>query len=101
MPGPTPVSCSTWRPADEAGKLCRTLHSGGCASCPYMKMNSLAALMAVCAKVGSAAGAAMLVPFEPRKYESPGGGVSIAEVRARVNHVRHVIHDTLYPRSVR
>ena len=50
-----------------AGEGCSL--EGGCASCPYMKMNSLAALQSVCEKVGSAAGEAMLLPFRPRLYQ--------------------------------
>ena len=43
-----------------------------------MKMNSLDALMSVCAKIGTDAGEALLTPFEPRKYEAAADGPSIA-----------------------
>ena len=54
------------------------LLGGGCASCPYMKMNSLDALQSVCDKIGTEAGEAMLTPFEPKKYQSTGDGPSVA-----------------------
>ena len=63
-------------PGPAGGEGCSS--DGGCASCPYMKMNSLDALMSVCGKIGSDAGEAMLVPFEPRKYAAQGDGPSIA-----------------------
>ena len=64
---------------------------GGCASCPYMKMNSYDALMKMCDRVGSAAGEAMLAAQEPRKYESEDGmGPSIASQGCvPILHMRH------------
>ena len=43
-----------------------------------MKMNSLDALMSVCAKIGTDAGEALLTPFEPKKYEAAKDGPSVA-----------------------
>ena len=63
-------------PGPAGGEGCSA--EGGCASCPYMKMNSLDALMSVCAKIGTDAGEALLTPFEPRKYEAAADGPSIA-----------------------
>ena len=63
-------------PGPAGGEGCSA--EGGCASCPYMKMNSLDALMSVCRKVGTEAGAAFLAPYEPRKYESAAEGPSVA-----------------------
>ena len=62
-------------PGPAGGEGCSS--EGGCASCPYMKMNSLDALMSVCAKVGTPA-EDLLVAFEPRKYATSGDGPSVA-----------------------
>lgn len=63
---------------------------GGCASCPYMKMNSLDALLAVAQRVGSDAGAAMLEGFKPRAYEDKVGGLSMAQAGCvPILHMRH------------
>eukprot|EP00879_Flechtneria_rotunda_P002104 GHRR01002285.1.p1 GENE.GHRR01002285.1~~GHRR01002285.1.p1 ORF type:complete len:676 (+),score=228.04 GHRR01002285.1:210-2237(+) len=51
---------------------------GGCASCPYMKMNSLTALMRVCQQVGDPVGEAMLEGFKPRIYSELVDGKSVA-----------------------
>jgi quinolinate synthase len=53
-------------PGPAGGEGCSA--EGGCAACPYMKMNSLAALERVCERVGSA-GEATLVEFRPRGYK--------------------------------
>lgn len=45
-------------PGPAGGEGCSL--EGGCASCPYMKMNTLAALQGVCEKAGSPVGEAML-----------------------------------------
>jgi quinolinate synthase len=60
-------------PGPQGGEGCSS--EGGCASCPYMKMNSLDALMGVCAKVGTPA-QDLLLAFEPKKYASSGDGPS-------------------------
>jgi len=64
---------------------------GGCASCPYMKMNSFDALMRMCDRVGSPAGEAMLTAQEPRKYASKDqAGPSIASQGCvPILHMRH------------
>ena len=76
-------------PGVVAGEGCSL--DGGCASCPYMKMNSYDALIETCEKVGSAAGEAMLVAQEPRKYASADGtGPSIASRGCvPILHMRH------------
>jgi quinolinate synthase len=76
-------------PGPSAGEGCSL--DGGCASCPYMKMNSYDALMKMCDKVGSPAGEAMLAAQEPRKYESAdGAGPSIAaQGCVPILHMRH------------
>jgi quinolinate synthase len=64
-------------PGPASGEGCSL--EGGCASCPYMKMNSLDALMHVCNGVGSGAGEAMLEAFKPRPYEELVGGKTMAQ----------------------
>lgn len=63
-------------PGVAVGEGCSS--EGGCASCPYMKMNTLAALMTVCNKCGEAAGEAMLEAYKPRLYEEQVAGMSVA-----------------------
>nr|QKY15239.1 quinolinate synthase chloroplastic (QS) [Polytomella parva] len=53
-------------PGPAGGEGCSS--EGGCASCPYMKMNTLDALKSVARKIDSPAGEALLTPFEPRRY---------------------------------
>lgn len=64
-------------PGAASGEGCSS--EGGCASCPYMKMNSLSALMSVAQKSGSDAGRALLEAFKPREYADTVGGRSMAE----------------------
>lgn len=52
-------------PGVAGGEGCST--AGGCATCPYMKMNSLHALLGLLERVDVEPGS-NLVPFEPRKY---------------------------------
>ncbi|CAL8471866.1 g11408 [Coccomyxa elongata] len=71
LPGGLPVV-----PGPAGGEGCSA--EGGCASCPYMKMNSLDALLGVCAKIGTP-GEALLEAFRPRAYTEPmADGRSIA-----------------------
>jgi quinolinate synthase len=64
-------------PGVAAGEGCST--AGGCATCPYMKMNSLDALMTLV--TGLASGEVEdLGEFEPRKYEERIAGRSAAEL---------------------
>ena len=60
-----------------AGEGCSS--EGGCASCPFMKMNTLAALKTVAARSSSAAGQAMLEAYKPHVYTETVGGRSIAQ----------------------
>jgi quinolinate synthase len=55
-------------PGVSAGEGCST--AGGCATCPYMKMNSLDALLALVRRVDADGGVADddLTPYEPHKY---------------------------------
>jgi quinolinate synthase len=52
-------------PGPAGGEGCSS--EGGCAACPYMKMNSLDALMTVCERVGTE-GKATLAAYQPRQY---------------------------------
>jgi len=59
-------------PGVAGGEGCST--AGGCATCPYMKMNSLRSLLALLERV-EVDPDAKLVPFEPKKY--------VQEIRGR------------------
>jgi quinolinate synthase len=52
-------------PGVAGGEGCST--AGGCATCPYMKMNSLRALIALLERL-DVDSPTNLLPFEPRKY---------------------------------
>jgi quinolinate synthase len=52
-------------PGVSGGEGCST--AGGCATCPYMKMNSLQALLGLLERVDAEPNS-NLIPFEPRKY---------------------------------
>ncbi|KAL3135700.1 hypothetical protein ABBQ38_006171 [Trebouxia sp. C0009 RCD-2024] len=62
-------------PGPASGEGCST--EGGCASCPYMKMNSLSALMSVCNRIDTP-GEALLEAYKPRAYTDTVNGRSIA-----------------------
>ncbi len=64
-------------PGVAAGEGCST--AGGCATCPYMKMNSLGALLALLRRVDDEPGS-NLVPFEPKKYVQQVRGRTAAEL---------------------
>jgi quinolinate synthase len=74
-------------PGVQGGEGCTT--SGGCATCPYMKMNSLDALMDLLGALdrGERAG---LERFYPKKYVEPIGGRSAADLGGEpILHMRH------------
>ena len=64
-------------PGVAGGEGCST--AGGCATCPYMKMNSLHSLIALLERV-DADEKSTLVPFEPRKYAQEIRGRTVAEL---------------------
>jgi len=64
-------------PGVAGGEGCST--AGGCATCPYMKMNSLRALIALLERVDREPGS-NLVAFEPRKYVEQIRGRSAADL---------------------
>jgi hypothetical protein len=75
-------------PGPAGGEGCSL--EGGCAACPYMKMNSLDALELVCGRVGSPAGEAQLEDFKPRAYAQRVGGKSVAAAGCvPILHMRH------------
>ena len=65
-------------PGVHGGEGCST--AGGCATCPFMKMNSLDALMDLLDRLGEPGAADALRPFEPRTYVEQVGGRALAEV---------------------
>jgi len=64
-------------PGVASGEGCST--AGGCATCPYMKMNSLDALLGLSAGLADCS-VEDLEAFEPRKYEERIAGRSAAEL---------------------
>jgi quinolinate synthase len=64
-------------PGVAAGEGCST--AGGCATCPYMKMNSLTALFALLERLDRD-DAGTLVPFHPRVYAELVSGRSVASL---------------------
>ncbi len=83
-------------PGPAGGEGCSP--AGGCATCPYMKMNSLDALMDVLGKLAqdqsaqrSGTSESALRAYWPRSYrEQTAGGQSLASVgRAPILHMRH------------
>lgn len=73
LPGGIPIV-----PGPAGGEGCS--QEGGCASCPYMKMNSLSALMNVCNNVSvTTEETADLIPWKPRPYEERINGKTMAQ----------------------
>lgn len=64
-------------PGVAGGEGCST--AGGCATCPYMKMNSLRALIALLRRLDVEPDST-LVPFEPRKYVQQIRGRTAADL---------------------
>ena len=64
-------------PGVAGGEGCST--AGGCATCPYMKMNSLKALLGLLERI-DAEPRSSLVPFEPRKYAQEIRGRTAADL---------------------
>lgn len=72
-------------PGVAGGEGCST--AGGCATCPYMKMNSLDALLDVLARVPE--GPARLASFAPTKYTGTIDGQTIAALgELPIRHMR-------------
>jgi len=64
-------------PGVAGGEGCST--AGGCATCPYMKMNSLQALIGLLRRIDVEPNST-LVPFEPRKYVQQIRGRTAADL---------------------
>lgn len=74
-------------PGVAAGEGCTT--AGGCATCPYMKMNSLDALLDLCRRIDVVPGAD-LASFEPKRYVERVKGRSAADLGGEpILHMRH------------
>lgn len=72
-------------PGVSGGEGCST--AGGCATCPYMKMNSLDALLGLCRSVGTGED---LTAFEPRKYTELVAGRTAADLGGEaILNMRH------------
>eukprot|EP00271_Cylindrocystis_brebissonii_P012851 TRINITY_DN32366_c0_g1_i1.p1 TRINITY_DN32366_c0_g1~~TRINITY_DN32366_c0_g1_i1.p1 ORF type:complete len:764 (-),score=100.08 TRINITY_DN32366_c0_g1_i1:934-3225(-) len=74
-------------PGVRSGEGCSV--SGGCASCPYMKMNSLDALERVCRMVGSP-GELLLAGYAPEAFAEIVDERRVADVGSEpILHMRH------------
>lgn len=74
-------------PGVQGGEGCSV--AGGCASCPYMKMNTLDALLRVCRLVGTA-GEVLLEGHKPRTFSHQIGGRRVVDIGCDpVLHMRH------------
>lgn len=62
-------------PGVQGGEGCSM--AGGCATCPFMKMNSLEALFSVCEEIAKGSD---LQSFEPEKYSRLIAGRTVAEI---------------------
>ena len=74
-------------PGPAGGEGCST--AGGCASCPYMKMNTLQALLTVCQRIDTP-GEALLEAYKPEAYteQAPQGGSLAAAGCQPILHMR-------------
>lgn len=85
-------------PGVSAGEGCST--SGGCASCPYMKMNSLDALLRVCRLLETPM-EHMLDPQQAKRFNTSIAGSSIAELGCEpILHMRHFQAKKNLPQSL-
>ncbi|HEY8379364.1 MAG TPA: quinolinate synthase NadA [Nannocystis sp.] len=81
-------------PGVAGGEGCST--AGGCATCPYMKMNSLDALLDVLARAPE--GPQALPGFAPRKYTERVGELSVAQLgELPIRHMREFQRTRLLP----
>lgn len=85
-------------PGVAAGEGCSV--AGGCATCPYMKMNSLDALMDVLRRIEVAPGV-HLAAFEPQKYAELIAGRSAADLGGEpILHMRAFQRDRQLPEAL-
>ena len=85
-------------PGVAGGEGCST--AGGCATCPYMKMNSLHALFGLLERV-DVEQPSSLVPFEPRKYVQEIRGRTAADLGGEpILHMRAFQHTGELPEAL-
>ncbi len=65
-------------PGPGGGEGCTT--AGGCATCPYMKMNSLDALISLLGRLGDASQESLLSEYFPRVYDETIDGMKVAQL---------------------
>ena len=83
-------------PGVAGGEGCST--AGGCATCPYMKMNSLDAMMDVLESVGTERD---MSPLEPKKYSQLIGGRTAADIGSEpILHMRHFQRSGQLPQAL-
>ena len=86
-------------PGPASGEGCSS--EGGCAACPYMKMNTLEALFFVCESCGSSAGKAMLEGYKPKAYAEQIKGKSLAQAGCKpILHMRDFQRDGVLPKRL-
>ncbi|KAG1664375.1 hypothetical protein FOA52_004708 [Chlamydomonas sp. UWO 241] len=74
-------------PGPASGEGCSL--EGGCAACPYMRMNTLAALQRIAGALGTP-GEVMLEAYRPRPYSERIGGKRVAAAGCvPILHMRH------------
>ncbi len=85
-------------PGVAGGEGCST--AGGCATCPYMKMNSLQALLGLLERIDTEPQSS-LVPFEPRKYAQEIRGRTAADLGGEpILHMRAFQHSGELPEAL-
>ncbi len=85
-------------PGVSGGEGCST--AGGCATCPYMKMNSLRALLSLLERV-DVEPSTNLVPFEPKKYVQQIRGRTAADLGGEpILHMRAFQREGELPASL-
>ncbi|GLC33159.1 hypothetical protein PLESTM_000031000 [Pleodorina starrii] len=86
-------------PGPASGEGCSL--EGGCAACPYMKMNTLASLVRICSTVGTP-GESLLSGYKPRTYsEERVEGKSLAAAGCvPILHMRHFQKNKAFSREL-
>ncbi len=85
-------------PGVKGGEGCST--AGGCATCPYMKMNSLTALLDLCRRIEVVEGVD-LAPFEPKKYVERIAGRTAADLGGEpILHMRAFQQEGVLPETL-
>ncbi len=85
-------------PGPAGGEGCST--AGGCATCPYMKMNSLDALLDLLARI-DVVPQATLAPLYPKQYTALVDGQPMAALgTVPILHMRAFQHDKQLPKAL-